>query len=175
MNSEMGQQRRVQPAFQTAEQTKRQRACAACGTHARRDQARFCATCGHELEGGYFPADTLRASYHRQHQAQTLLSRQGQAQSVSSMIKNFPAQNHNGASTTALAFVTYALVPYLGILFCPGAVLMGSIGLVRFRLAPQHGGRRASYTAIILGLVILCIQIFLWWLLYKVPQWARMP
>lgn len=173
MNNEMGQQRE-QPEFQTADWTRRRRACAACGTHARRDEARFCATCGHELEGGYFPADTLRASYHRQHQAQALMSRAGQAQAMSSTIKKFPAQNLNGASTTALAFVTYALVPYLGILFCPGAVLMGGIGLVRFRLAPQQGGRRASYTGIILGLVILCVQIFLWWLLYKVPQWTRM-
>lgn len=83
------------------------------------------------------------------------------------------AQNRNGASTTALAFVTYALVPYLGILFCPGAMLMGSIGLVRSYRAPQQGGRRTSYTSIFLGLLILCVQIFLWWILYKVPQWAK--
>lgn len=92
-----------------------------------------------------------------------------------SMKKNFPEQNLNGPSTTALAFVTYALVPYLGILFCPGAILMGSIGLIRYVRAPQHGGRRASCTGIALGVVILGVQLFLWWLLYKVPQWAGMP
>jgi hypothetical protein len=91
------------------------------------------------------------------------------------MLKNFPSENRNGASTTALAFATYALVPYLGILFCPGALLMGSIGLVRSIRAPHAGGRRASFMGIILGLVLLCLQLFLWWLLYKVPQWTREP
>lgn len=81
--------------------------------------------------------------------------------------------NNNGASTTSLAFVTYALVPYLGILFCPGAVLMGGIGLFNSYRTPERGGRRTSYTGITLGLLILCAQLFLWWLLYKVPQWGR--
>lgn len=73
---------------------------------------------------------------------------------------------------TALAFVTYSLVPYLGILFCPGAIVLGGLGLWRAVRTPQRGGRRASYTSIALGLFILCVQIFLWWILYKVPQWA---
>ncbi len=87
----------------------------------------------------------------------------------------FPLENRNGASTTALAFVTYALVPYLGILFCPGALLMGSVGLVRSTRWPEQGGRRASLMAIMLGLLLLALQLFLWWLLYKVPQWTREP
>lgn len=91
------------------------------------------------------------------------------------MIRVFPTQNRNGASTTAIAFVTYSLVPYLGILFCPGALLMGSLGVVQSYRAPQQGGRRASYTSIALTLVIFCIQVFLWWILYKVPEWAQRP
>lgn len=75
---------------------------------------------------------------------------------------------------TALAFVTYSLVPYLGILFCPGAIFMGGLGLLKAHRAPHRGGRRASYAAIIFGLVILCAQLLLWWILYKVPQWAGM-
>ncbi len=82
--------------------------------------------------------------------------------------------NSNGASMTALAFVTYSLVPYLGILFCPGAIFMGGIGLLNWHRAPYRGGRRAAYAGIILGLAILCVQILLWWILYKVPQWARL-
>lgn len=84
-----------------------------------------------------------------------------------------PTPNRNGASTTALAFVTYSLVPYLGILFCPGAVLMGSIGLVRSLRVPQLGGRRASSASLVCGVVIFSVQILLWWILYKVPQWAQ--
>lgn len=81
--------------------------------------------------------------------------------------------NTNGASTTALAFVTYALVPYLGILFCPGALLMGGVALYRSYSAPERGGRRASYFAVGFGLLIFIAQIFLWWILYKIPQWAN--
>lgn len=90
-----------------------------------------------------------------------------------SVQSNFAMQNRNSASTTALAFVTYALVPYLGILFCPGALLVGSFALFNSYRAPQLGGRRASYTSILLGLLILCAQLLLWWILYKVPQWTR--
>ena len=173
MSSERGPQRRAAPASQTADWTNNRDACPACGTLARRSSARFCATCGRALEGGYFPADKLRASYHGRYQAAAYESLADRGRVASPMLKNFPAENRNGASTTALAFVTYALVPYLGILFCPGALLMGSIGLVRSIRSPHAGGRRASYMGIILGLVLLCLQLFLWWILYKIPQWAK--
>jgi hypothetical protein len=84
-----------------------------------------------------------------------------------------PSRNNNGASTTALAFVTYALVPYLGILFCPGALLMGSIGLARSYRAPHLGGRRASALGIALAVLLFCVHLLLWWILYKVPEWTR--
>ncbi len=85
----------------------------------------------------------------------------------------FPTPNLNGASTTALAFVTYSLVPYLGILFCPGAVVMGCIGLVRSWRVPHLGGRKASYASLAFGIMIFTLQVFLWWVLYKVPHWAQ--
>jgi hypothetical protein len=91
----------------------------------------------------------------------------------SSMASINPARNTNGASTTALAFVTYALVPYLGILFCPGAVVMGGLGLYNSYRAPERGGRRASYAGVLVGLLVFCAQLFLWWILYKIPQWTR--
>lgn len=72
-----------------------------------------------------------------------------------------------------MAFVAYSLVPYLGILFCPGALLMGSIGYIRARRMPERGGRRDSVLGIVLGLAVLGAQIFLWWILYKVPEWSR--
>jgi hypothetical protein len=159
-----------------------ERACPACGAAARRAAARFCATCGRTLDESYLPADALRASYFLQQQK---LVRQVQSgrQPVRMQAREqrrAPAPpvsrttNINGASTTALAFVTYSLVPYLGILFCPGAIVMGGLGLLNWHRAPQRGGRRASYASIVLGLVILCIQILLWWILYKVPQWAQL-
>ena len=78
------------------------------------------------------------------------------------------------AASTAFAFVTYALVPYLGILFCPGALLFGGVGLVRAWRAPGGSADvRASALSIALGLLVLGVQILLWWVLYKVPEWAR--
>jgi hypothetical protein len=81
--------------------------------------------------------------------------------------------DQNGASAIARAFATYSLVPYLGILFCPGAVLMGTVGLLRSYREPQIGGRSRSYVSIVLGTVVLGLQIFLWWILYKVPEWSK--
>lgn len=84
-----------------------------------------------------------------------------------------PRRNDNGASSSSLACVAYALVPYLGILFCPGALLFGGVGLVRSLRTPRAGGRRESALGIALGVVILCAQLLLWWILYKVPEWSR--
>lgn len=77
-----------------------------------------------------------------------------------------------GAHTTALAFVTYSLVPYLGILFCPGAVMMGIVGCVVSYRTPQRAGWRTSLASVAAGLLILGVQAFLWWLLYKIPVWS---
>lgn len=85
-----------------------------------------------------------------------------------------PVRSENGAAATAMAFVTYALVPYLGILFCPGALFFGGLGLMRARRAPQTVDARAAVLSLVLGLLVLCVQLLLWWILYKVPEWSRL-
>ncbi|HEV2761620.1 MAG TPA: hypothetical protein VGV38_01400, partial [Pyrinomonadaceae bacterium] len=85
------------------------------------------------------------------------------------------AVRENGALRTASAFATYALVPYLGIVFCPGALVAGALAYARARRAPYPRGRRDALVSIGLGLLILAVQLFLWWLLYKVPEWSRRP
>ena len=82
-------------------------------------------------------------------------------------------RSESGAAATAMAFVTYALVPYLGILFCPGALLFGGVGLLRAWRAPRAGHARAAALSLALGLIVLCAQLLLWWILYKVPEWSR--
>ncbi|HEX8560064.1 MAG TPA: hypothetical protein VF668_18350, partial [Pyrinomonadaceae bacterium] len=75
-----------------------------------------------------------------------------------------PRVKESGAAAMAFAFVTYALVPYLGILFCPGALLFGGVGLVRAWRAPHGGGAaaaRASALGVALGLLVLCAQLLL--------------
>ncbi len=170
------------------------RKCPACGAEARRESARFCATCGRILGGDYFPTDALRASYRYERRPAARASDAGRAAEEAGFAASggraarrarvartvarqrrdvMPSRNLNGASTTALAFVTYALVPYVGILFCPGALLMGGIGLVRAYRAPHVGGGRASALGVLLGVVLLCVHLVLWWILYKVPEWTR--
>jgi hypothetical protein len=76
-------------------------------------------------------------------------------------------------AATARAFATYSLVPYLGILFCPGAVLVGSVGVVRSYRVNGATDRRTCYASLVIGLVVLAVQSLLWWILYKVPVWSR--
>ncbi|HVG34366.1 MAG TPA: zinc ribbon domain-containing protein [Pyrinomonadaceae bacterium] len=150
------------------------RLCPACGAEARRQEARFCSTCGRALEDSYLPADALRASYHLQHRPVARRKSQGGRQGPKiQMTSTFSAPQSNGAATTALAFMTYSLVPYLGILFSPGAVLLGAVGLIYSLRAPHRGGRRAAYASISFGLLILGVQILLWWIIIKVPEWTR--
>jgi hypothetical protein len=159
------------------------RACPACGARPRRADARFCATCGSSLGEDYFPTESLRASYRferppaanqlvKVREADRRRPRRRTAR-VRPQGEAMPRKHHDGVSATALAFVTYALVPYLGILFCPGALLLGGVGLVRAYRTPHRGGRRAAVISIALGLLILCAQLALWWILYKVPEWSR--
>ncbi len=150
------------------------RGCPQCGTNEHRGSARFCIKCGQELEDvAYLPAAALRATYHLERQRQSALSQKNSEMTMRQpLFKKNSSPNRNGASSTAMAFATYALVPYLGILFCPGAVLMGGIGLIRQWRVPNLGGRNASYAGVVFGITIFGAQVFLWWILYKVPQWA---
>jgi hypothetical protein len=76
-------------------------------------------------------------------------------------------------AATARAFATYSLVPYVGILFCPGAVVVGGLGVVESYRSRQSDYRVACCISVIVGLMVLGVQSLLWWILYKVPVWAR--
>ena len=78
-----------------------------------------------------------------------------------------------GLAATARAFATYSLVPYLGILFCPGAVVVGTVGVFRSYNSPQtSAARKVCYVSTAVGVVVLLAQLLLWWILYQVPAWA---
>jgi hypothetical protein len=133
------------------------------------------------LGGGYFPTDSLRASYRFERVPAARREAPGLSRAPRRVTGRragrefMPRAREGGATATAFAFVTYGLVPYLGILFCPGALLFGGVGLVRAWRAPG-GGReaaRASALSIALGLLVFAVQLLLWWILYKVPEWAR--
>ena len=139
--------------------------CPACGTTATRDYAKFCRVCGKLLLEEYQPLDTLRASYRLQGKKFQV----AEAEEVTELF----VENKNSASSTASAFVVYSLVPYLGILFCPGALLMGGIGAYVSYRKPYLGGGRTSIYSIVLSVIIFAIQVLLWWLLYIIPELGK--
>jgi hypothetical protein len=78
-----------------------------------------------------------------------------------------------GLAGTARAFATFSLVPYLGIIFCPGAVVLGAVGIVRSYRSPQVSSSTSIYyLSAIVGLGVLGIQVWFWWILYHVPTWV---
>ncbi len=139
--------------------------CSACGTEAEREFAKFCRVCGKLLLEDYQPLDTLRASYRLQ-------GKKFQFEAEEEIPDLFK-ENKNSASSTAAAFVVYSLVPYLGILFCPGAFVMGGIGIFTAYRKPYLGGGRTSVYSIILSIIIFAVQVFLWWLLYIIPELGK--
>ena len=142
--------------------------CSACGANANRDAAKFCGVCGKIMNQDYAPLDALWASYNLQSRSESQKIEKPQQE-----IKELFQKPGNGAAATAMAFVVYSLVPYLGILFCPGAILMGGIGLAVSYKKPQLGGRQTATYSICLGAIITAIQVLLWWLLYLIPELKR--
>ncbi|HSL54381.1 MAG TPA: hypothetical protein VK868_08295 [Pyrinomonadaceae bacterium] len=82
----------------------------------------------------------------------------------------------SGLPGTARAFATYSLVPYLGIVFCPGAVVLGTLGVIRSYRSQQASddlARGICCASTIVGVVVTAVQLLLWWFLYQAPMWAN--
>lgn len=67
------------------------------------------------------------------------------------------------ASSAVWACVVYSLVPFVGVVFVPFIFVFGVIGMVRGEGALRPMGA---------GVLILMVQLVLWWLLYVVPTWS---
>jgi hypothetical protein len=141
--------------------------CSACGTRAKREDAKFCRVCGKLLKEGFQPLDNLRASYRLQ--GKTFPTENRPKEETVNLFET----NKNAASESAKALIVYSLVPYLGILFCPFALVSGGVGVFVAYQKPHLGGARASFYSIVLTVVIFAVQIFLWWLLYIIPELGR--
>lgn len=149
--------------------------CAACGAQAVRENAKFCRVCGKLLREEYQPLDRLRASYSLQQRGggDWFSGFTKKRKTAETETENLFDENKNSASETAKALVVYSLVPYLGILFCPFALLSGGVGIFTAYRKPFLGGARTSAYSVILGFLIFAVQIFLWWLLYIIPELGR--
>ncbi|MCU1288105.1 MAG: hypothetical protein JWN60_334 [Acidobacteria bacterium] len=138
--------------------------CQACGAEARRNSARFCMVCGKLLGEDYQPLDRLRASYRLQERSFAFQTEKKEE------IVNLFEENKNSISQTAWACLVYSFVPYLGILFVPLAAFVGGFGFIVALRKPHLGGRKLSIASFFLSFIVLAVQIFLWWLLYIIPQ-----
>ena len=142
----------------------RKRPCTACGAEARRGNAKFCLVCGKLLREDYQPLDTLRASYRMQ--GKSFEFQTGELEDLKDLFE----QNKNTVSQTAWACLVYSFVPYLGILFIPFTFVIGGFGYFTALREPQLGGRRLALISIGISFVVLAVQLFLWWLLYIIPE-----
>jgi len=85
-------------------------------------------------------------------------------------VTNLFEENKNSTAQTAWACLVYSLVPYLGIIFIPFTFIIGGFGYFTALRRPQLGGRKLALLSITGSLVVLVVQIFLWWLLYIIPD-----
>lgn len=141
------------------------RTCQACGAKARRRFARYCLDCGKSLWEEYQPLDNLRSSYRLQ-------NRQFHTHPPPKTEVLFP-RNKNAALELSWAFLVYSMVPYLGILFTSGAIIMGGIGAIKAYRRSQTADLKSALFNITLSLVIFGVQLLLWWLFYIVPELGR--
>lgn len=141
------------------------RTCSACGARAQRRFAKYCLDCGKRLWEGYEPLDNLRSSYRLQNQ-------KFQTQPLAENASLFEKPK-NAALELAWAFLVYSMVPYLGILFTPGAIFMSSVGAIKAFRRSQADNLKSALFNIILSLIIFAVQLLLWWLLYAIPDFGR--
>jgi NADH:ubiquinone oxidoreductase subunit 6 (subunit J) len=67
------------------------------------------------------------------------------------------------ASSAVWACAVYSLLPFIGVVFVPFIFVFGVVGLVR---------GEQTWRAMAAGVLILMIQLVLWWLMYVVPKWG---
>ena len=119
--------------------------CSACGAENGRDSAKYCRVCGKFLPEDYQPLDTLRAA-NRLH-GKAIVFEKKRMESAENLFEI----NENGISQTAWACLVYSLVPYIGIIFIPLTVVVGSFGIVASYQTPWLGGRKLSVVSISLS------------------------
>lgn len=141
--------------------------CSACGADTGREFAKYCRVCGKFLPEDYQPLDTFRASHRLHGKAVAFEKMELEAQE-----KLFET-NENAIAQMAWACCVYSFVPYIGIVFIPLTFLIGGAGVFASFQRPWLGGRKLSLVSISLSLIVLAIQILLWWLLYIIPELGR--
>jgi hypothetical protein len=115
-------------------------------------------------ERAYRPADSLLASYHQQGSRPPMLFEPAAAAARPAWsalrLRAFDTGGNISASI-ALILIWSALVPFIGILFCPLAVFAGGLGLCEAWLVPRVGGARLAASCIGFAFLIGGAQVLL--------------
>ena len=136
--------------------------CSACGARAEHGSAKYCLVCGKLMREDYQPLDAIRSS----HGLQQKHLKFGETVETESLF----GESKNPLTDMAWACVVYSSVPYLGILFVPFAFVIGGIAWYKAYRTPKIGGGRLALVCVGLSFLILAVQVFLWWLLYLIPE-----
>ena len=138
-------------------------ACPACGARSRRAAARYCATCGRSLrERGYSPADSLRASYRWPNITPRPAPR---AHATAD-----PLWRHRNEQTArGYVFLAYALVPFVGVVFCACAVVCCAAGLREARRGGRAGEAGAARRGVAYAVLLAGVQTFIWLVAFILP------
>jgi len=137
--------------------------CPACGGEGGRGTAKFCADCGKLLTEEYEPLDAMRASYRMQ---RTNLANVETMDKTSVLFEN----GDSILTQTAWACVVYSMVPYLGVLFLPFALITSAFGYVAPSVRARAKNRRLAAIYLGISTVLVFVQAILWSLLYLIPD-----
>lgn len=143
-------------------QLKSRTICPACYSSRVEAYAKQCEVCGKLLSEGFQPLDAIRSSYGMQRKKLDF----EQASTTESLFED----RRPLASNAAWACTVYSMVPYLGVLFVPFAIALGGLGYLKDRRCPGSSATPATLAPVALSMVLLAIQVLLWWLLYLIPE-----
>ncbi len=137
--------------------------CPACYSSRVDDGAKQCEVCGKLLSEGFQPLDAIRSSSGMQREKLDFLAERQNPESLFGDTRPL-------VSNAAWACTVYSMVPYLGLLFVPLAIAFGWLGYLKDRRLRGSDEARATLVPLALSLILLSVQIVLWWLLYLIPK-----
>ncbi len=114
------------------------------------------------MSEGFQPLDAIRSSYR--------LQRRDLPTARPKQVEQLFQAPRSSISETAWACTVYSMVPYLGILFIPIALAVSGVGYFTAREKGESTDSDSTLISAGVSLILLGVQIFLWWLLYIIPE-----
>ena len=124
-----------------------------------------CGVCGKLMSEGFQPLDVIRSSYGMQRKRLDF----GREIAAETLFYEQPPL----VSKIAWACAVYSMVPYIGVIFIPFAIIIGSCDYFAAQRDGRKSDQRAALITLTVSSLLLAAQIILWWLLYLIPELAR--